>query len=129
MSRTPRTKTPLMTLPQHPGSKNPNREEKDHHYKNFRNRVNKKNNHAYYDNAETPELLRLKMTGSIFDSVTEILVVYHSFKIKYGNTGIAKEKELGFEAILRTGDDLYYKLTVLKEQYTAKMVEIIEEKK
>ena len=100
-------------------------QEKEKNYTNFRNRVNKKSLHAYVDLGEEPELLRVYKQGSLFNSTVEYLVAYNSFEIIKGNSPGTQHKEIGFKALLKTTGGVTYTLTVLKEQYTATMVEVL----
>jgi hypothetical protein len=72
--------------------------------------------------------LRVYKDGSLFNSTIEYLVVFGSFKRTKGKSTGTENKEVGFTADLRSSDGIYYKLTVLRVQFSASLTEIIEKK-
>lgn len=127
MTQTARKHTLFMYNIQHAPGKGviESQEDKNRNYENFRDRVKKKSLHAYVDLGQEPELLRVYKQGSLFNSTVEYLVAYGSFEIIKGNSLGTQNKEIGFKAQLKTTDGVVYELIVLKEQYTATMVEVL----
>lgn len=96
-------------------------ERKNQIYACFRARCEKKSMHAWFDNSEVPELLRLYMKGSLFDSTVEFLVQHGSFKPIMGKTGGSEKTEVGFQVKLKNiiDEDRVAVLKVFHRQYKA----------
>lgn len=97
--------------------------EKNVIYMNFRNRVKKKNEDHYVDKGTKPCMLRMLRKGSLFDAEVTYLVEIGSFEITY--SGSEPKKEIGFTARVKNADGIYYTLTVLRQQFTAVLEEIV----
>lgn len=98
--------------------------EKNVMYTNFRNRVKKKNEDFYVDKGTKPCMVRMLRKGSLFDAEVMYLVEVGSFEITY--SGSEPKKEIGFTARMKNADGIYCKLTVLRQQFTAVLDEIVD---
>lgn len=102
-SKTRVKKTVSMTLKQ--GFREPesmNDRQKERVYQAFRKRCEVKSGHAYVDLGETPELLRLYMLGTKFNSTVEFLVKFGSFKPIKAKNGPNRGEEIGFRIKLKS---------------------------
>lgn len=113
-----------MVLKQNMGQNPPKTpKQKNRVYEAFKKRCKTKSDHAYVDAGETPELLRLFLKGTKFDSTVEFLVKFGSFKLIKAKTGKNKGKEIGFKVKLKS--PLISKsitLEVFLEQFKASLI-------
>ena len=96
-------------------------EDKERFYQNFRVRAKLKSEHNYVDLGETPEMLRLYLIGTYFNSTLEFLVKVGSFKPIMSKSGEAKDQEIGFQVKLKSPLTLgkTHTLKVMRKQHKA----------
>lgn len=92
-------------------------------YQAFRARCETKSDHAYVDRGDEPELLRLYLLGTKFNSTVEFLVKFGSFEPIMGKSKGTEGNEIGFQVELKSplikGTIV---LEVMRRQFTATLI-------